>query len=294
MLGTEKETYLGANDIDAEGTWTWIKPGGETFLTGGATPAGKYGNWQDGEPNNGGTGQDCLVIGTDGLWKDQICSKASRFLCETAAREGGAALTAAPTTMGPTAACATTCDAGWESMPDCLCYKAQKDLKTWSAAKDGCNTLKEGASLISLTSATVEAKAMELLGGWDAVFLKEGYWTGGNDLANSNTEFRWEFDQEIFWRRDPAKEIYCCEVSGKYNNWIHVSATAIMPNHKNDEQNCVKMKFVIDGTTSAMTKQGWDDVDCNKKPIPSVCQYSTAFPATTTAIPATTTASRVF
>ena len=63
MLGTEKETYLGANDIDAEGTWTWIKSGGETFLTGGATPAGKYGNWQDGEPNNGGTGQDCLVIG---------------------------------------------------------------------------------------------------------------------------------------------------------------------------------------------------------------------------------------
>ena len=39
---------------------------------------------------------------SDGEWRDQLCSKGSQFLCETAATEGGASITQAPTTLGAT------------------------------------------------------------------------------------------------------------------------------------------------------------------------------------------------
>ena len=63
------QTYLGATDLDNEGTWLWIKSGGSTFWengdpsSGGAAVSGMYANFFDGEPNNGGNNQDCLVIG---------------------------------------------------------------------------------------------------------------------------------------------------------------------------------------------------------------------------------------
>ena len=65
------QTYLGATDLDTEGTWTWIKTGGSTFweggdpTAGGAVVSGLYANFFDGEPNDGGNGQDCLVIGVN-------------------------------------------------------------------------------------------------------------------------------------------------------------------------------------------------------------------------------------
>ena len=40
----------------------------------------------------------------------------------------------------------------------------------------------------------------------------------------------------ILARRDTNEEVYCCAVDGKYNNWIHISDTNIMPNHKNENQ----------------------------------------------------------
>ena len=65
------QTYLGATDLDTEGTWVWIKTGGSTFweggdpASGGAAVSGMYSNFFDAEPNNGagGNSQNCLVIG---------------------------------------------------------------------------------------------------------------------------------------------------------------------------------------------------------------------------------------
>ena len=37
-------------------------------------------------------------------------------------------------------------------------------------------------------------------------------------------------------RRDTDKEEYCCIVEGKYDNWIHISDTNIMPNHAKEKQ----------------------------------------------------------
>jgi len=300
-----EQTYLGATDLDqdtegdTEGTWTWIKTGGSTFweggdpTAGGAAVSGMYANFLDGEPNNGGAGQDCLVIGeSDGEWRDQLCSKTSQFLCETAATEGGASITPAPTTLGSTIVCSSTCDEGWTQTDDCLCYQVQNDLRTWLEARAACSALRTGATLVSLTSAALEFKILELFGGFSSDTLNDasanggdganGYWTGGNDLTNlanddiitsDDTEFKWDFDQDVFWRRDTSEAVYCCEVDGKYSNWLHISDTNIMPNHKKEEQNCVKMKFVADDSGN-LEKAGWDDVDCVKRPIKSVCQYS--------------------
>jgi len=298
------QTYLGATDLDVEGTWKWIKTEGATFweggdpASGGAAVAGMYANFLDGEPNNGGsTGQDCLVIGeSDGEWRDQLCSKGSQFLCETAATEGGASITEAPTTLGATIVCSSTCDAGWEQTDDCLCYQVQNDLRTWLDARTACNDLKTGATLISLTSEAVELKVLEMFGGFSSGTGQlddpdansgggaNGYWTGGSDLTNlavdptdvltsDDTEFKWDADGDVFWRRDLNEAEYCCAVDGKYNNWIHISDTNIMPNHAKAAQNCVKMKFVADDSGN-LEKAGWDDIDCAKKPIKSVCQYS--------------------
>jgi len=300
-----EQTYLGATDLDkdtegdTEGTWTWIKTGGSTFweggdpTAGGAAVSGMYANFFDGEPNNAGSnGQDCLVIAeSDGEWRDQLCSKTSQFLCETAATEGGASITPPQTTLGSTIVCSSTCDDGWEQTDECLCYQVQNDLRTWLEARTACSTLKTGATLVSLTSVAVELKILEMFGGFSSALDDasandgggaNGYWTGGNDLTNlanddiltsDNTEFKWDFDQDVFWRRDTNEEEYCCEVDGKYNNWIHISDINIMPNHNNEKQNCVKMKFVADDSGN-LEKAGWDDIDCEKKPIKSVCQYS--------------------
>jgi low affinity IgE Fc receptor len=107
LLGTSTVTWLGADDIDPEGTWQWIKPGGAAFwqgaeaASGGKAVADKYANFNSAEPNNGGTGQDCLVMTETGEWRDQMCSKSGQFLCETPATVGGETNTP-PTTIAPT------------------------------------------------------------------------------------------------------------------------------------------------------------------------------------------------
>ena len=86
-------------------------------------------------------------------------------------------------------------------------------------ARTACSALKAGATLVSLTSEAVELKILELFGGFSSATLDDasanggkganGYWTGGNDLTNlanndlltsDDTEFKWDFDQDVFWR----------------------------------------------------------------------------------------------
>merc|ERR1712110_1334085 len=97
---------------------------------------------------NGGNNQDCLVIGeSDGEWRDQLCSKTSQFLCETAATEGGASITPAPTTIGTTIVCSSTCDDGWEQTDECLCYQVQNELRTWSRRLGGLEAWRLGGKV---------------------------------------------------------------------------------------------------------------------------------------------------
>jgi hypothetical protein len=65
-------TWIGANDITTEGTFLWAD----------ATPLA-YTNWNDGEPNNGGGGEDCAVTAGDRNyeWDDRPCNTAYQYVC---------------------------------------------------------------------------------------------------------------------------------------------------------------------------------------------------------------------
>lgn len=72
-LLSSREWWSGLNDRDDEGTFTWVS--GE--------PA-TYTNWNDGEPNDFGRGEDCvpLLNADDREWNDIDCDDDLRFICE--------------------------------------------------------------------------------------------------------------------------------------------------------------------------------------------------------------------
>ncbi|GFN77749.1 Cd209 antigen [Plakobranchus ocellatus] len=66
-----KIIYVGANDLQKEGT----------FVQYNSKKVMSNIKWKKGEPNNYGSGEDCVNIRTDGL-NDVSCSRTSRYICE--------------------------------------------------------------------------------------------------------------------------------------------------------------------------------------------------------------------
>jgi len=62
--GTGRRGWLGYNDAIVEGTFAWVS---------GQTPSPLYTNWNSGEPNNAGAGEDYAEMfgSPGGLWNDQ-------------------------------------------------------------------------------------------------------------------------------------------------------------------------------------------------------------------------------
>ncbi len=65
-------TWIGANDLAAEGTFVWSDT---TPLT--------YTNWNAGEPNNGSGGEDCTITAGDRNyeWDDRPCTSNYQYIC---------------------------------------------------------------------------------------------------------------------------------------------------------------------------------------------------------------------
>jgi C-type mannose receptor len=67
--------WIGLNDLDNEGTFEWESGLSSSFV-----------DWDNGEPNNGGGGEDCVsllnlvVQHTD--WSDYDCGMKISFICE--------------------------------------------------------------------------------------------------------------------------------------------------------------------------------------------------------------------
>ena len=62
--------WIGASDAVTENTFTWSN--GEPFA---------YTSWGAGEPNNQGD-EDCVQVGTNGLWNDNPCTSLQPYICE--------------------------------------------------------------------------------------------------------------------------------------------------------------------------------------------------------------------
>ena len=64
------ERWLGLNDRTEENVWAWVGRGTA------------YRNWNNGEPNDFGAGEDCAQLTGDGRWNDRACATPLSFFCE--------------------------------------------------------------------------------------------------------------------------------------------------------------------------------------------------------------------
>jgi len=74
--------WMGASDVTTESVWKWVEgPENGTTFSNGNTPSmtaapGQYQNWNNGEPNDSGSNEDCgqFLSGGTGKWNDLPCS----------------------------------------------------------------------------------------------------------------------------------------------------------------------------------------------------------------------------
>ena len=78
---TRNSVWTGLNDKDAEGIFVWSQRNIPLSATG-------YSKWAKNEPNNAGTGEDCVALWKfdgDYAWNDELCARTSfnqGFICE--------------------------------------------------------------------------------------------------------------------------------------------------------------------------------------------------------------------
>ncbi|XP_040846310.1 low affinity immunoglobulin epsilon Fc receptor isoform X4 [Ochotona curzoniae] len=71
-------SWIGLRDLDREGEFIWMD----------GRPL-DYSNWSPGEPNNGGQGEDCVMMLGSGHWNDAFCrSRLDAWVCERLATCG--------------------------------------------------------------------------------------------------------------------------------------------------------------------------------------------------------------
>ncbi|XP_062944203.1 mannose-binding protein A-like [Cynocephalus volans] len=68
-----------ATDIAFLGITDEVTEGQFMYVTGGRLT---YSNWKSNEPNDHGTGEDCVILLKDGLWNDISCSSSFLAICE--------------------------------------------------------------------------------------------------------------------------------------------------------------------------------------------------------------------
>ncbi|XP_052024416.1 low affinity immunoglobulin epsilon Fc receptor isoform X3 [Apodemus sylvaticus] len=68
----KEDSWIGLQDLNMEGEFVWTD----------GSPL-SYSNWNPGEPNNGGQGEDCVMMRGSGQWNDAFCrSYLEAWVCE--------------------------------------------------------------------------------------------------------------------------------------------------------------------------------------------------------------------
>ncbi|XP_039456452.1 C-type lectin domain family 4 member E-like [Oreochromis aureus] len=144
---TTKETWIGLNDKEQEGTWKWVDGTPLTLMY-----------WGKSQPNNGGE-QDCVYVRTDEgrFWNDHYCSSSHQWICENTPNHN------------------KTCPVGWSFNHSC--YLVSKNSASWDAARKDCRD--RGADLVVINSP--EEK------NFLSTITTEGVWIGLNDKEEEGT-----------------------------------------------------------------------------------------------------------
>eukprot|EP00964_Phaeocystis_antarctica_P153339 scaffold121577_cov30-Phaeocystis_antarctica.AAC.1 len=76
------EVWMGGTDAASEGTWVWSPSNTPLSYTNWCQTAcpGTNGN----EPNDYGSGEDCMQLRSTGAWNDNNCAKTLKYVCQTA------------------------------------------------------------------------------------------------------------------------------------------------------------------------------------------------------------------
>ncbi|XP_033107417.1 macrophage mannose receptor 1-like isoform X2 [Anneissia japonica] len=76
IKNTGSSHWIGLHDTSNEGDFVWID----------STPLDpNTAQWNNGEPNNYGSGEDCTEMSTNGKWNDLFCTYTRRYICERSA-----------------------------------------------------------------------------------------------------------------------------------------------------------------------------------------------------------------
>jgi len=83
LTGDELGSWIGASDLQTEGTWVWLD-GTDSFWEGGPDGQGRgFAPWGIGEPNEGLAGEDCaILLAGFQVWNDLSCTQSRTYACE--------------------------------------------------------------------------------------------------------------------------------------------------------------------------------------------------------------------
>nr|XP_022310794.1 uncharacterized protein LOC111116095 [Crassostrea virginica] len=143
LIKNNKNTWLGGNDGDREGSWVWS----------GGLLSWNYANWKAGQPDDSNS-EDCLMMYPEnGEWNDLKCSETLMFVCERHTPVGA-------------------CDPNWSSREG-HCYRLFTSQLTWQNAILTCRT--NSATLVDIA----DQRENEFVHG--LIKNNKNTWLGGND-----------------------------------------------------------------------------------------------------------------
>eukprot|EP00057_Strongylocentrotus_purpuratus_P027654 XP_011682128.1 PREDICTED: macrophage mannose receptor 1 isoform X1 [Strongylocentrotus purpuratus] len=219
--------YVGLHDQSEEGGFTWTD----------GTPV-EHTNWNTGEPNNWGPGEDCTEVFLNGRkWNDIYCTNLNDWICKISKNTHPVYTTIAPSTVTPYPPCLDNQD--WILYPlNNYCYffsqglSQDAGLKSWMNANEYC--MQSGGYLASIHSQEENDFLKNYMVRFGEVEDRKYSWIGLREYTTEGV-FSWSDGSAV-----------------DYTSW-----TSGEPNDYNGEEQCAE--YYSGGT--------WNDANCAKETV---------------------------